>query len=102
MAAGITCDCTTDEGYGDLAFQFLYVGREGVASDNASNLGLLYMQARHYIPALGALPPARPDRRRGEPLRLRRQQPRHEGRSERGVVVAVAQSAAGERRQREV
>ena len=37
----------------DLSFRFLYVGRHGVAWDNAFGLGLEHMGARHYSPALG-------------------------------------------------
>jgi RHS repeat-associated protein len=43
----------TDNGYADLGFRFLYVGAHGVAWDNALGLGLLYMSARHYSPAMG-------------------------------------------------
>jgi RHS repeat-associated protein len=43
----------TQNGYGDLGFRFLYVGRFGVAWDNALGLGLHHMGARHYSPALG-------------------------------------------------
>jgi RHS repeat-associated protein len=44
---------TTHNGGADLGFRYLYVGREGVAWDNAFSLGLHYMTARHYSPALG-------------------------------------------------
>ncbi len=37
----------------DLGFRYLYVGQFGVQSDNPFGLGLLYMQARHYSPAIG-------------------------------------------------
>ena len=44
----------THNAYADLGLRFLYVGREGVAWDDFGfGLGLLYMQARHYSPALG-------------------------------------------------
>jgi RHS repeat-associated protein len=43
----------THNGIGDLGFRFLYVGQYGVAWDNALGLGLHYMRARHYAPALG-------------------------------------------------
>jgi RHS repeat-associated protein len=39
--------------YGDLGFRFLYVGQFGVQWDDFFGLGLHYMQARHYAPALG-------------------------------------------------
>ena len=44
---------TTHNSFADLGFRFLYVGRYGVAWDNAFGLGLEYMSARHYSPALG-------------------------------------------------
>jgi RHS repeat-associated protein len=44
---------TTHNSYADLGFRFLYVGRYRVAWDNAFGLGLEYMGARHYSPALG-------------------------------------------------
>jgi RHS repeat-associated protein len=44
---------TTHNSIADLGFRFLYVGRGGVAWDNAYGLGLEYMSARHYSPALG-------------------------------------------------
>jgi RHS repeat-associated protein len=37
----------------DLGFRFLYVGAWDVQWDDAFGLGLLYMHARHYSPALG-------------------------------------------------
>ena len=44
----------THNGFADPRFRFLYVGREGVAWDDFGfGLGLEYMQARHYSPALG-------------------------------------------------
>ena len=43
----------TANGYGDLGFRFLYVGRSGVAYDNAFSLGLLLMGARSYSPTTG-------------------------------------------------
>ena len=39
--------------FSDLAFRYLYVGAADVQWDNAFGLGLLYMHARHYAPALG-------------------------------------------------
>jgi RHS repeat-associated protein len=44
---------STHNGYPDLGFRFLYVGRSGVAWDNALGLGLHHMGARHYSPSLG-------------------------------------------------
>jgi RHS repeat-associated protein len=44
---------TTHNGIADKGFRFLYVGRYGVASDNALGLGLHHMGVRHYSPALG-------------------------------------------------
>ena len=44
---------TTHNSFADLGFRFLYVGKAGVAWDNAFGLGLEYMSARHYSPALG-------------------------------------------------
>lgn len=44
---------TTHNGAADLGFRYLYVGRFGVAWDNAFGLGLHFMSARHYSPALG-------------------------------------------------
>jgi RHS repeat-associated protein len=46
---------TTHNGIPDLGFRFLYVGRYGVAWDNALGLGLHHMGARHYSPSLGRL-----------------------------------------------
>jgi RHS repeat-associated protein len=43
----------THNGIPDLGFRFLYVGRFGVAWDNAFGLGLHHMGARHYSPSLG-------------------------------------------------
>jgi RHS repeat-associated protein len=37
----------------DLGFRFLYVGEWDVQWDNIHGLGLAYMHARHYSPALG-------------------------------------------------
>jgi len=37
----------------DLSFRYLYVGQLGVQWDNPYGLGLHYMQARHYAPAIG-------------------------------------------------
>ena len=39
--------------FSDLGFRYLYVGASDVQSDNTFGLGLLYMHARHYAPALG-------------------------------------------------
>ena len=38
---------TTHNGYADLAFRYLYVGRHGVAWDGALGLELAHMGARH-------------------------------------------------------
>jgi RHS repeat-associated protein len=43
----------THNGISDLGLRFLYVGQYGVTWDNQFGLGLHYMQARHYAPALG-------------------------------------------------
>jgi RHS repeat-associated protein len=43
----------THNGIADKGFRFLYVGRYGVAWDNALSLGLHHMGARHYSPSLG-------------------------------------------------
>jgi RHS repeat-associated protein len=48
-------------GFSDLGFRFLYVGEYDVQWDNAYNLGLLYMHARHYSPALGRFLQPDPD-----------------------------------------
>ena len=50
--------------YGDLGLRFLYVGAQDVQWDNFSGLGLYYMHARHYSPALARFlqpDPARAD-----------------------------------------
>lgn len=47
--------------YGDLGFRYLYVGEFDVQWDNAFGLGLLYMHARHYAPALGRFLQPDPD-----------------------------------------
>jgi RHS repeat-associated protein len=50
--------------FSDLGFRYLYVGASDVQSDNTFSLGLLYMHARHYAPALGRFlqpDPARSD-----------------------------------------
>jgi large repetitive protein len=55
---------STHNSFVDLGFRFLYVGRYGVAWDNAFGLGLEYMSARHYTPTLGRFlqsDPARAD-----------------------------------------
>jgi RHS repeat-associated protein len=44
---------TLHNGYGDLGFRYLYVGRYGVQWDDWFGLGLYYMSARHYEPELG-------------------------------------------------
>ncbi|MEI7743323.1 MAG: RHS repeat-associated core domain-containing protein [Chloroflexota bacterium] len=54
----------THNGYGDLGFSFLYVGAHDVQWDNAFGLGLYYMHARHYSPALGRF--LQPDPARAE------------------------------------
>lgn len=43
----------THNGYPDLGFRFLYVGRFDVQWDDVHGLGLYYMRARHYSPSLG-------------------------------------------------
>jgi RHS repeat-associated protein len=43
---------TTHNSVPDLGFRYLYVGQFGVQWDNSFGLGLHYMQARHYSPAL--------------------------------------------------
>ena len=48
--------------YGDLGFRFLYVGEFDVRWDNELGLGLAYMHARHYSPALGRFLQPDPDR----------------------------------------
>ena len=44
---------TPASGFSDLGLRFLYVGQGDVQWDNFSGLGLYYMHARHYSPALG-------------------------------------------------
>jgi RHS repeat-associated protein len=44
---------STHNSIADLGFRYLYVGEFGVAWDNVFSLGLEYMGARHYSPALG-------------------------------------------------
>ncbi len=46
---------------GDLGFRFLYVGEFDVQWDDAFGLGLTYMHARHYSPALGRFLQPDPD-----------------------------------------
>lgn len=46
----------------DLGFRFLYVGEFDVQWDDQLGLGLLYMHARHYSPALGRFLQPDPDR----------------------------------------
>jgi RHS repeat-associated protein len=53
---------TTHNGVGDLGFRFLYVGEFDVQWDDQLGLGLLYMHARHYSPALGRFLQPDPDR----------------------------------------
>jgi RHS repeat-associated protein len=52
----------THNGLPDLGFRFLYVGEFDVQTDDAFGLGLLYMHARHYSPALGRFLQPDPDR----------------------------------------
>jgi RHS repeat-associated protein len=51
----------THSGISDLGFRFLYVGEYDVQWDNAHNLGLTYMHARHCSPALGRFLQPDPD-----------------------------------------
>jgi len=44
---------TTHNGYANLGFRYLYVGRFDVQWDDFSSAGLLYMHARHYHPEFG-------------------------------------------------
>jgi len=44
---------TTHNGYANLGFRYLYVGRFDVQWDDFSSAGLLYMHARHYQPEFG-------------------------------------------------
>ena len=44
---------STHNGYADLGFRYLYVGRYGGAWDSALGIGLVQLGARHYSPALG-------------------------------------------------
>ena len=44
---------TVASGFSDLGLRFLYDGAQDVQWDNFSGLGLYYMQARHYAPAIG-------------------------------------------------
>lgn len=55
---------STHNGISDLGFRFLYVGRADVQWDDAFNLGLAYMHARHYSPTLGRF--IQPDPTRAE------------------------------------
>ena len=52
----------THNSIGDLGFRFLYVGEFDVQWDDQLGLGLLYMHARHYSPALGRFVQPDPDR----------------------------------------
>ncbi|MEK6720477.1 MAG: RHS repeat-associated core domain-containing protein [Chloroflexota bacterium] len=54
----------THNGISDLGFRYLYVGAYDVAWDDAFGLGLHYMHARHYHPALGRF--LQPDPARAE------------------------------------
>lgn len=62
-----TIDATHDNSnnggadYGDLGFRYLYVGEFDVQWDNTYGLGLHYMHARHYAPALGRFLQPDPD-----------------------------------------
>jgi RHS repeat-associated protein len=51
----------TANGFPDLGFRFLYVGEYDVQWDNLHGLGLYYMHARHYAPALGRFIQPDPD-----------------------------------------
>jgi RHS repeat-associated protein len=51
----------THNGIADLGFRFLYVGEYDVQWDNTFGLGLVYMHARHYSPALGRFLQPDPD-----------------------------------------
>lgn len=53
---------TTHNAIPDLGFRFAYVGEFDVQWDDAFGLDLLYMQARHYSPALGRFLQPDPDR----------------------------------------
>ncbi len=44
---------TTVNGFGNLGFRYLYVGRYDVQWDDFASAGLLYMHARHYHPEFG-------------------------------------------------
>ena len=52
----------THNGAGDLGFRFTYVGEFDVQWDDQLGLGLVYMHARHYSPALGRFVQPDPDR----------------------------------------
>jgi RHS repeat-associated protein len=52
----------THNGIPDLGFRFLYVGEFDVQWDDPFGLGLHYMHARHYSPALGRFLQPDPDR----------------------------------------
>ncbi len=52
---------TTHGGSADLGFRFLYVGEFDVQWDDPFGLGLHYMHARHYAPALGRFLQPDPD-----------------------------------------
>ena len=55
----------THNSISDLGFRYLYVGAADVQWDNTFGLGLLYMHARHYSPALGRF--LQPDPSRQDP-----------------------------------
>jgi RHS repeat-associated protein len=55
---------TVASGFADLGFRFLYVGATDVQWDDFSGLGLAYMHARHYSPAIGRF--LQPDPARAE------------------------------------
>jgi RHS repeat-associated protein len=52
---------TVHNGIADLGFRFTYVGEFDVQWDDSFGLGLLYMHARHYSPALGRFLQPDPD-----------------------------------------
>ena len=55
---------TTVNGYGDLGFRYLYVGRFDVQWDDFGGAGIAYMHARHYSPEFGRF--LQPDPARAE------------------------------------
>lgn len=58
---GTPVNSATGQPYGDLGFRYLYVGEFDVQWDNTFGLGLHYMHARHYAPALGRFLQPDPD-----------------------------------------